>query len=109
MPRESNSEAQGSLHHKCYGLYSQYVQYTYPIQSQRKKIVDQKLTTTYGSAENGKGPEVLLEDLRTQDCQEFLRLVVTSEGLRFLQLRYAESDKAQEEKEKTPGTLLNEV
>lgn len=52
---------------------------------------------------------MLLEDLRTQDCQEFLRLVVTSEGLRFLQLRYAESDKAQEEKEKTPGTLLNKV
>ena len=32
---------------------------------------------------------------------------MTSEGLRFLQLRYAESDKAQEEKETTPGTLLN--
>ena len=55
----------------------------------------------------GKGPRYYQRTLRTQDFQEFLRLVVTSEGLRFLQLRYAESDKAQEEKETTPGTLFN--
>ena len=56
----------------------------------------------------GKGPRYYQRTLRTQDFQEFLKLVLTLEGLRFLQLGYAESDEAREEKETTPGTLLNE-
>ena len=97
MPRESNSEAQGSLQHKAMG-------YIFNAITNKKESGTRNGIQPMVLQRMGKGPRYYQRTLRTQDFQEFLRLVVTSEGLRFLQLRYAESDKAHEEKETTPGT-----